>query len=117
MMSRLYTNRSRWSQHAAVAVAFIAMAYLAFEILRSQLPGQLQATAWVAVAAAGLSLLCGGMGVVLVSGIRLFAALRKADLALVRSMAIDHLVSTALVLAGFVLSIGALSVLSQVRPL
>jgi hypothetical protein len=114
-MSSLHSSRSRWSQHAAVAVAFVAKAYLAFEILRSQLPGQLQATPWVVVAAAGLSLLCGGMGVVLVSGIRLFAALRKADLALMRSMAREHLVSTALVLAGFVLSLAATFVLSQMK--
>jgi hypothetical protein len=92
------------------------MAYLAFEILRSQLPGQLQATPWVVVAAAGLSLLCGGMGVILVSGIRLFAALRKTDLALVRSLARDHLVSTVLVLAGFMLSLAATFMLSQMSP-
>ena len=68
-------------------------------------------------AAIGLSLLCGGMGVILVSGIRLFAALRKTDAAFVRSMARDHLVSTAIVLAGFVLSLTATFVLSQMRPL
>jgi len=56
------------------------------------------------------------MGVVLVSGIRLFAALRKTDLALVRLIAREHLVSTALVLAGFVLSLAATFVLSQMRP-
>lgn len=94
-----------------------------FQVLRSKLPGDLRAAieqsgdlaAWAVAAAIGLSLLFTGVGVMAVSAVRLFAALRRSEPIEVRSMAKDHLGSTAIVIVGFVLSVIALFVLSQVK--
>jgi hypothetical protein len=116
--------RKRWSEFASVGIAVAAVAFLFFEIIRSQLPSYLQTaierssgpTVWAAAAAFGLSLLCSGIGVISISGVRLLLALRKNDASLVRAAAKDHLGSVAMVVFGFVLSVGALYALSQIKP-
>lgn len=117
-------DRKRWSELASVGIAVVVVAFLFFEIIRSQLPSYLQTAieradgpaAWAAAAAVGLSLLFSGIGVISISGVRLFLVLRKADASLVHAAAKDHLVSVAMVVFGFVLSIGALYALSQMKP-
>ena len=117
-------ERKRWSEFASVGIAVIAAAFLFFEIIRSQLPGYLQTAiersagpaAWAVAAALGLSLLCSGIGVISISGVRLLLALRKADASLVQAAAKDHLGSVVMVVFGFGLSVGALYMLSQVKP-
>ncbi len=114
-------ERKRWSETASVGIAAAGGAFWLCEVLRLKLPGYLQAAieqsdglaAWAVVAAVGLSLLFTGMGVMSVSAVRLFAALRRIEAIEVRAMAKDHLGSTVLVIAGFVLSVVALFVLSQ----
>ncbi len=116
--------RKRWFELASVGIAVAALAFLFFEIIRSQLPSYLQTAierssgpaAWAAAAAFGLSLLCSGIGVISISGVRLLLALRKTDASLVRTAAIDHLGSVAMVLFGFMLSVGALYALSRIEP-
>jgi hypothetical protein len=116
-------DRKRWSELASVGLAVIAVAFLFFEVIQSQLPGYLQAAigrpggpaAWAVAAALGLSLLCSGIGVISISGIRLLLALRKADASLVHAAAKDHLCSVVIVVVGFVMSVAALYVLSQVK--
>lgn len=118
------SDRKRWSELASVGIAVIAVAFLFFEIIRSQLPSYLQTAiersdgpaAWAGAAALGLSLLCSGIGVISISGVRLVLALRKADASLVHAAAKDHLGSVVMVVFGFVLSVGALYALSQVKP-
>jgi hypothetical protein len=120
---RTTAERKRWSELASVGIAVIAAAFLFFEIIRSQLPSHLQAAiersdgpaVWAVAAALGLSLLCSGIGVISISGVRLLLALRKADAALIHAAAKDHLGSVVMVVVGFVLSVGALYMLSQVR--
>lgn len=118
------SERKRWSELASVGIAVIAMAFLFFEIIRSQLPGYLQTAiersdgtaAWAGAAALGLSLLSSGMGVISISGVRLLLALRRAEASLVHAAAKDHLRSVAMVVFGFLLSVGALYALSQTKP-
>lgn len=115
-------DRKRWSELVSVGIAAVGGAFLLFEVLRSKLPDHLRAAidqsgelaAWAVAAAIGLSVLFTGVGVMLVSAIRLYTALRRADAAEVRAMAKDHLGSTMMVLAGFVLSVGALYTLSLI---
>ena len=117
-------ERKRWSEFASVGIAVIAAAFLFFEIIRSQLPDYLQTAiersggpaVWAVAAALGLSLLCSGIGVISISGVRLLLALRKADASLVQAVAKDHLGSVVMVVVGFGLSVGALYMLSQVKP-
>jgi len=118
------SDRKRWSEIVSVGIAVVVVGFLFFEIIRSQLPSYLQAAiersdgpaAWAVAAALGLSLLCSGIGVISISGVRLLLALRKADASLVHAAAKDHLGSVVMVVFGFVLSVGALYVLSQIRP-
>ena len=118
------SDRKRWSELASVGIAVIAVAFLFFEIIRSQLPSYLQTAiersdgpaAWAVAAALGLSLLCSGIGVISISGVRLLLALRQPDASPVHAAANDHLGSIVMVVLGFVLSVGALYVLSQIRP-
>ena len=118
------SDRKRWSELAAVGIAVIATAFLFFEIIRSQLPSYLQTAiersdgpaVWAGAAALGLSFLCSGIGVILISGVRLLLALRKADASLVHAAAKDHLGSVAMVVFGFLLSVCALYALSQIEP-
>ena len=118
------SERKRWANLASVGIAVIAAAFLFFEIIRSNLPSYLQAAieradgpaAWAVAAALGLSLLCSGIGVISISGVRLLLALRNADASLVDAAAKDHLDSVVMVVFGFVLSVGALYMLSQVKP-
>jgi hypothetical protein len=119
-----YFDRKRWSEIASVGIAIAAGAVLFFEILRSQLPGYLLAaidqsngvSALALAVAVGLSMLFTGIGVIAVSGARLFVALRKADAQRVHTLANDHLSSVLVVILGFVLSVGAMYLLSQVKP-
>jgi predicted phage tail protein len=125
MKSSLF-GRSRWTEHASVACAIVAGAVLFFEILSSQLPSHWLAAisrsrgvaAWTVVAAVGISMLVKGVGVIAVSGIRLFVAIRKTDEAGVRAIANDHLVSVVVVVVvlGFVFSVIAFYMLSQIKP-
>ena len=115
-------HRSQGAQLAAVGIAIAAGSFLLFESLHTYLPGPVQiaieqsssVAGWAVAAAVGLSMLFTGIGVLSVSSVRLLWSLRGADVTLVRKMAKDHLTSTAIVLAGFALSMAALYVLSQV---
>jgi uncharacterized membrane protein YqhA len=117
-------DRKRWSELASVGVVIAAGTVLFFEILRSQLPEYLQAAidqstsvaVLAFVSAIGLSMLCAGVGVISVSGMRLFIALRKADHEKVRALANDHLGSVLIVALGFACSAACLYLLSQVKP-
>lgn len=88
-------DRKRWSELASVGIAAVGGAFLLFEVLRSNLPDHLRVAidqsgelaAWAVAAAIGLSVLFTGIGVMSVSAIRLYTALRRADSAEVRTMA------------------------------
>jgi hypothetical protein len=118
------SDRKRWSELASVSLAAIAGAFLLFEILRTYLPSYLKiaiersdvVAGWTLAAAIGLSILFTGIGVLIVSALRLFLALRKAEAAVVQIAAKDHLGSAIMVIVGLVLSVGTLYVLSQMRP-
>jgi hypothetical protein len=117
-------DRKRRFELASVGIAIAAGTVLFFEILRSYLPGYLltaitQSTGVTALAIAaslGLSMLFTGVGVIAVSGARLFVALRKADARRVHTLANDHLGAVLIVVLGFALSAGAMYLLSQVKP-
>ncbi len=87
-------DRKRWSELASVGIAAVGGAFLLFEVLRSNLPDHLRVAidqsgelaAWAVAAAIGLSVLFTGIGVMSVSAIRLYTALRRADSAEVRTM-------------------------------
>jgi hypothetical protein len=100
------TTFKKWSESAAVAIATVGAAVLFFEIIRSRLPDA--PTAWLTVAAAGIALVAVGVGVLSVSGFRLFAALKEPDATAIRAAAKDHLGCAMLVTVGFVLSVLAL---------
>jgi hypothetical protein len=117
-------NRKQWSEDISVGIAVNICAFLFFETLRGQLPNYLQraieksfeATAWAVTAAFGLSLLCAGIGVISVSGIRLLLALRAADASFVQLAAKRHLISVLMVVFGFWLSVAAIYAVTQIKP-
>jgi hypothetical protein len=116
-------DRKRWSELASVGIVAAAGAIWLFEVFQSKLPGYMRTAieqsnglaAWAVAASIGLSLLFTGVGVMSISALRLFAALRRSEPFEVRAIAKDHLGSTVMVIAGFVLSVVALFVLSQIR--
>lgn len=123
-MTNTSSERRRWSEAVSVALAVVAAAFMFFEIIRSQLPSNMQVAieqpsgtaAWVAAAALGLALLCSGIGVIAISTVRLLIALRKGDASHINAAAKDQLSSVAIVVVGFVLAAVAFFMLSQMQP-
>jgi hypothetical protein len=108
-----------WREDAAVVIAALAASYLFSEVIRSQLPPAIESrggfAAWLLLASVGLSLLCVGVGVVVVSGIRVIRIRQQTDLHLWRATALDLLRSSAIVVTGFVLSVCALLTMGVLR--
>ena len=89
------------------------MAYLFVEVIGLVIaPSSPVAGHWVLkyVGAAGLSLLCGGVGAAIVSAIRVWNALVRAGQSELAAEVKEHLWSVAMIVMGFVLCITALAI-------
>ena len=114
-------NQKRWSEFASIVIAVIAITLVFFEMLRAHLPRAIQITiehssghlAIAFLAAIGFSLVCTGIGVMSISGVRLLLATRQEDAPRLYRVAKDHLVSVCMVSGGFFISVCAMYVLSR----
>lgn len=96
---------NRWTRILSVVVVVVAGSLLFVEIMQSRLasPVPFGNAKFVSVvgAATCASLVSTGVGVLVVTGIKLIVVLRKGDVVALRQSAWDHLLASAMVVVGF----------------
>lgn len=101
----------RASEWLAVGICLVVLSFAYFEIISARMPVVAQQEiesfrapfGWVASAAIGFALLCGGVGSLFVTAVRLMVCLHRSCADPPRVVTVEHLLSSALVIAGFIL--------------